>query len=139
TKAFLRASVPSCLCASKKISLAEFAPMTPAVSPAAAPPAPKASAGLEGVVAAKSAICFIDGVAGRLVYRGYEIGDLVEHTTFEEVAHLLWDDKLPNKAELADLKKQIAANMALPAHVVKLIEALPASMQPMDALRTAVS
>ena len=101
--------------------------------------APKASAGLEGVVAAKSAICFIDGVAGRLVYRGYEIGDLVENTTFEEVAHLLWDDKLPNKTELAELKKQISNNMALPAHVSRLMESLPAQMQPMDALRTAVS
>src|SRR3954447_19271931 len=94
-------------------------------------------AGLEGVVAAKSAICFIDGVAGRLVYRGYEIGDLVENATFEEVAYLLWEDKLPNRAELAELKKQIAANMALPAHVSRLIETLPATMQPMDALRTA--
>lgn len=102
-------------------------------------PAPKSSAGLEGVVAAKSGICFIDGIAGRLVYRGYEIGDLVEHASFEEVANLLWDDKLPNKTELAELKKQIAANMSLPAHVAKLLEVLPASMQPMDALRTAVS
>src|SRR5215210_18508 len=59
----------------------------------------KSGAGLEGVVAAKSAICFIDGTAGRLVYRGYEIGDLVEHTTFEEVAFLLWDERLPNRGE----------------------------------------
>jgi citrate synthase len=101
--------------------------------------AAKPSAGLEGVVAAKSSICFIDGAAGRLVYRGYEIGDLVEHASFEEVAHLLWDEKLPNKSELADLKKQIAQNVALPAHVSKLLETLPAQMQPMDALRTAVS
>ena len=55
----------------------------------------KAKAGLEGVVAAKSEICFIDGDAGRLVYRGYEIGDLVENATFEEIAFLLWDGKLP--------------------------------------------
>src|SRR3954463_12912651 len=97
-----------------------------AAVPSAAGAAPaKSSAGLEGVVAAKSAICFIDGVAGRLVYRGYEIGDLVENATFEEVAYLLWEDKLPNRAELAELKKQIAANMALPAHVSRLIETLP--------------
>jgi citrate synthase len=102
-------------------------------------PAAKSSAGLEGVVAAKSAVCFIDGIAGRLVYRGYEIGDLVEHTTFEEVAHLLWDEKLPNKAELVALKKQLAENAALPAHVTKILQALPAQTQPMDALRTAVS
>src|SRR5258705_6927180 len=95
----------------------------PATSPAAA--ATKPSGGLEGVVAAKSEICFIDGVAGRLVYRGYDIGDLVENATFEEVAFLLWDGKLPNKAELTQLKKDIAANMALPAHDAKVLEALP--------------
>jgi citrate synthase len=102
-------------------------------------PAPKPAAGLEGIVAAKSAICFIDGLAGRLVYRGYDIGDLVENATFEEVAFLLWDEKLPSKAELAELKRQIAANLALPAPVAKMLETLPAHTQPMDALRTAVS
>ena len=116
--------------------------MTQAVSPSsAAPAAPRSpsSAGLEGVVAAKSEICFIDGIAGRLVYRGYEIGDLVENASFEEVAHLLWDARLPNKAELQQLRKDIAANMALPEHVSKLLADLPAKMQPMDALRTACS
>src|SRR5688500_13979821 len=119
--------------------------MTQAVSsassavPAAGAGAPKPGAGLEGVVAAKSEICFIDGIAGRLVYRGYDIGDLVENATFEEVAHLLWDGRLPNKAELAQLKRDIAANMALPEHVSKLITDLPGTMQPMDALRTACS
>lgn len=108
-------------------------------SPAEAAPKNPASAGLEGVVAAKSEICFIDGIAGRLVYRGYEIGDLVEHASFEEVAYLLWDGKLPNKSALAELKKDIAASMALPEHVSKLVAALPAKMQPMDALRTACS
>src|SRR5438034_5195330 len=97
--------------------------LSPALSPASKPSAP--GAGLEGVVAAKSEICFIDGIAGRLVYRGYEIGDLVENASFEDVAHLLWDGKLPNQAQLAQLKKDIAANMALPAHVAKVLEALP--------------
>jgi citrate synthase len=114
--------------------------MTQAAVPSAAGAAPaKSSAGLEGVVAAKSAICFIDGVAGRLVYRGYEIGDLVENCSFEEVAYLLWKEKLPNKAELADLKKEIAGDATLPEHVSKLLADLPANMQPMDALRTACS
>jgi citrate synthase len=117
--------------------------MTQAVSTssaaAGASAAPKSSAGLEGVVAAKSEICFIDGVAGRLVYRGYDIGDLVENASFEEVAFLLWDGRLPNRAELDQLKKDIAANMALPEHVSKLLADLPGSMQPMDALRTACS
>ena len=96
-------------------------------------------AGLEGVVAAKSEICFIDGVAGRLVYRGYEIGDLVENASYEEVAFLLWDGKLPNKSELAQLKRDIGSNMSLPPHVAKILESLPAATQPMDALRTACS
>lgn len=111
--------------------------MTQAVSTPVSKPA--SSAGLEGVVASKSEICFIDGIAGRLVYRGYEIGDLVENASFEEVAHLLWDGKLPNASELSQLRKEIAANMTLPAHVSKIIESLPAQTQPMDALRTACS
>jgi citrate synthase len=59
--------------------------------PAGAAPAAKAAAGLQGVIAAPSAICFIDGNAGRLVYRGYEITDLVGQVSFEETASLLWD------------------------------------------------
>ncbi|QOV91694.1 citrate/2-methylcitrate synthase [Humisphaera borealis] len=98
-----------------------------------------AKGGLQGVVAAQSDICFIDGDAGRLVYRGYEIGDLVENASFEETAYLLWDGKLPNKTELATLKQQLSASMALPAHVLAVIKALPAGTQPMDVLRTAVS
>src|SRR5687767_10651644 len=113
---------------------------TPSAAAAAgAPKAAGSTAGLEGVVAAKSEICFIDGDAGRLVYRGYEIGDLVENASFEEVAFLLWDGKLPNKGELATLKQQLAASMSLPPHVLATLKALPASTQPMDALRTAVS
>jgi citrate synthase len=98
-----------------------------------------AKGGLQGVVAAQSEVCFIDGEAGRLVYRGYEIGDLVENASFEEVAFLLWDGKLPNKSELATLKQQLAASMALPPHVLATLKALPPTTQPMDALRTAVS
>ena len=101
--------------------------------------AKKPSGGLEGVVAAKSEICFIDGNAGKLVYRGYDIADLVENATFEEVAFLLWDGKLPNKAELATLKKQLSESSALPEHVINLLRALPRQTQPMDALRTAAS
>ena len=111
-----------------------------ASAPAPVAPAPKKpGGGLEGVVAAKSEICFIDGNAGKLVYRGYDIADLVENATFEEVAFLLWDGKLPNKSDLAALKKQLAEAMALPPHVVEILQALPDKTQPMDALRTAAS
>ena len=100
---------------------------------------PKAPGGLEGVVAAKSEICFIDGQAGRLVYRGYEIGDLVENATFEETAHLLWDGELPTRSDLDQLKRDLGASTKLPAHVIAILKALPADTQPMDALRTAAS
>src|SRR3982751_2158607 len=98
--------------------------MTTAVSPASAPPAPKSNAGLEGVVAAPSDICYIDGVAGRLVYRGYEIGDLVENATFEEVAYLLWEGRLPDVAELKQLKADLV-DSALPPHTTGLLRLLP--------------
>lgn len=99
----------------------------------------KNAAGLQGVVAAPSAICFIDGQAGRLVYRGYEITDLVGQVSFEETAYLLWDEKLPNAKELATLRAQLGESATLPAHVNKLLAELPTKTQPMDALRTACS
>src|SRR5437588_2426767 len=108
-------------------------------SAAAAAPAAKSAAGLQGVVAAPSGICFIDGNAGRLVYRGYEITDLVGNASFEETAYLLWDEKLPNQAELAELKKQLGAAATMPPHVSATLKALPRETQPMDALRTAAS
>jgi citrate synthase len=101
--------------------------------------ATKAKAGLEGVVAVPSTICFIDGTAGRLVYRGYDIGDLVEHSTFEEVAYLLWDGDLPNRAQLGALRKDLANSVTLPPHVISLLRDLPKQTQAMDALRTGVS
>ncbi len=99
----------------------------------------KSAAGLEGVVAAPSEICFIDGSAGRLVYRGYDIGDLVENATFEETAFLLWESKLPNRSELSRLKSELSTNAALPDHTLAVLKSLPASTEPMDALRTAAS
>lgn len=99
----------------------------------------KSGAGLEGVVAAKSSICFIDGTAGRLVYRGYDIGDLVENATFEEVAFLLWEERLPTRSQLHALRQQLGASATLPPHVTSILRALPPETQPMDALRTACS
>ena len=99
---------------------------------------PKPS-GLEGVVATQSSICFIDGDAGRLIYAGYDISDLVQHCSFEETVYLLWHGELPNAVQLASLKADIGRQMALPAHVKALLEHLPRQTQPMDALRTATS
>jgi len=69
--------------------------------------------GLEGVVAATTALSKVDGLAGRLIYRGYNIHDLARTTTFEEVAHLLWFGHLPNKKELADLRARFAAERTI--------------------------
>ena len=99
----------------------------------------KPAGGLEGVVAAKSDICFINGTEGQLVYRGYDIGDVVENLSFEEVAFLLWEGKLPNRTELSALKKQLAESMSLPKHVQELLHTMPKGTEPMDALRTAAS
>jgi len=104
-----------------------------------APVPVKPSSGLQGVVAAPSDICFIDGQAGRLIYRGYEIEDLVENATYEEVAYLLWDGRLPNQSELTALREELQTQAAIPESALAILRALPSTTAPMDALRTVVS
>lgn len=96
-------------------------------------------AGLEGVVATTSKICFIDGDAGVLSYFGYNIHTLAEHATFEEVIYLLWHGKLPNKGELAQLKAALVAERELPNEVTAFLKNVPEGSSPMEVLRTAVS
>ena len=96
------------------------------------------AAGLEGVVAGESEICFIDGYAGVLSYRGYNIHTLAEHASFEEVIFLLWNGWLPKPAELAELKKNLGTNRGIPTGVVDFLKTA-ANANPMDVLRTAVS
>ena len=95
-------------------------------------------AGLEGIIAAESEICFIDGDAGILSYQGFDIHTLAENATFEEVIFLLWNGRLPKQAELDGLKKSLVAERAIPAEVTKFLGSVPKSV-PMDVLRTAVS
>src|ERR1700761_25978 len=95
-------------------------------------------AGLEGVVAGESEICYIDGYAGVLSYRGYNIHTLAEHATFEEVIWLLWKGSLPKREELERLKADLFANAAIPEQGVDFLKA-NLSAAPMDVLRTAVS
>jgi len=95
--------------------------------------------GLEGVVVAQSTISKVFGEEGRLVYRGYEIEDLAENASFEEVCHLLWHGELPDGAALDELRSALVAERALPSQVIDILRALPASTHPMAALRTAVS
>jgi len=95
-------------------------------------------AGLEDVVAASSAICYLDGNRGVLAYFGYDIHDLARAVTFEEVCYLLWHGRLPNRAELGDLQSQLAAARALSEPILRLMKQLPAS-NGMDMLRTLTS
>lgn len=95
-------------------------------------------AGLEGVVAGESEICFIDGYEGILSYRGYNIHTLAKNATFEETIWLLWKGALPKREELAKLKADLVAHAGIPAEVQEFLKAnLKAS--PMHVLRTAVS
>ncbi len=98
---------------------------------------PKAT-GLEGVVAADSQICFIDGEAGVLSYRGYNIHTLADNATFEETVYLLWYGRLPKRSELDELKAALVANRQIPLPVVDFLGKVPQA-NPMDVLRTAVS
>ncbi len=98
----------------------------------------KPKAGLEDVVAASSAICYLDGERGVLAYYGWDIHDLARGATFEEVCHLLWHGRLPTRAELGDLQTQLAAARPLPDPVLRLMRQLPRS-DGMDMLRTMTS
>ena len=98
-----------------------------------------ATAGLRGVVAAQSAIGDVNGEQGILIYQGYDIHDLAEHSTFEEVIFLLWNGRLPKSDELADFKAKISSNYDAPAQVIELMKLFPKDGDPMDVLRTAVS
>ncbi len=95
--------------------------------------------GLEGIVAATTALSKVEGTEGRLIYRGYNIHDLARTTSFEEVAYLLWFGQLPDQAQLTDLQAQLARQRTLPTSVVRVLHDLPDNAEPMDALRTAAS
>jgi citrate synthase len=95
--------------------------------------------GLEGIVAAQTAISMVDGANGRLVYRGYVIADLAEEMSFEEVAYLLWYGQLPNRAQLEGLTNELAASRSLTPAATTSLDALPKDTDPMDVLRSVVS
>jgi citrate synthase len=98
-----------------------------------------ATAGLRGVVAAQSAIGDVNGEEGKLIYQGYDIHDLAEHSTFEEVVFLLWNGRLPKQEELDDLTKQIRENYKVPSEIIAGMKYMPKDAEPMDVLRTCVS
>lgn len=100
---------------------------------------PSASKGLEGIVAAQTAISFIDGLNGRLYYRGIDINALAEHSTFEETTALLWYGDLPTAGQLANFQRKMIENRLVPNEIVALLLVLPRKTPPMGVLRTAVS
>jgi citrate synthase len=95
--------------------------------------------GLEGIVASQTAISMVDGANGRLVYQGYVIADLAEEMSFEEVAFLLWEGRLPTRAELEALSLELAVNRSLAQAANIALDALPSDTDPMDVLRSVVS
>jgi 2-methylcitrate synthase/citrate synthase II len=99
---------------------------------------PEYSPGLAGVIAGETAICWVDPNAG-LMYRGYDIHEMGDKATFEEVAYLLLNGELPNGKQLNEFRQQIAAERALPQEVEQMLKLLPRSTHPMDTLRTGVS
>ncbi len=95
--------------------------------------------GLEGVVATTSKICYIDGDQGVLAYRGIDIHELADHSTFEETCYLLWHGKLPTEKELKELHSRLAAERKLDPAIIDFLRSVPKGSAPMDVLRTAVS
>jgi citrate synthase len=96
-------------------------------------------AGLEDVIAARSAVCTVDGAAGRLYYRGYEIADLAGRVPFEDVTALLWRGELPDATAAAEFRGRLQKARGLPEPIRALLATLPRTCHPLDALRTALS
>ena len=100
---------------------------------------PKIQKGLDDVYVKESSICLVDGVKGRLLYRGWDIRDLAEHSSFEETVYILIHGKLPNREQLAEAKRAFGEARAIGPEIVKLLRCMPEDAPPIDVLRTAVS
>jgi citrate synthase len=102
-------------------------------------PTAVAGKGLEGIVAANSGICWIDGDAGILSYRGIDIHELAVHSSFEETTYLLWNGELPNAAALKEFSAQLAQAREIDARIIDRLHNIPETATPMEVLRTSVS
>jgi citrate synthase len=98
-----------------------------------------AATGLRGVVVGASTVSDVVGDKGELIYQGYNIHELAKSSTFEEVAFLLWNKRLPRRAELDELKHAIGEAYAVPKPIIDLLRQIPREADPIDVLRTAVS
>ena len=95
--------------------------------------------GLEGVIAAESEICQIDGEKGKLYYRGYSIEDLAEHSNFEEATFLLLNGNLPTATELEEFSQRMRQSRELAPVVQNMIRDFPAAGSPMELLQSVIS
>jgi 2-methylcitrate synthase len=102
-------------------------------------PKPKKSVALSGVTAGNTALCSVGRTGNDLHYRGYDILETAEHAEFEEIAHLLIHETLPDRAELAAYKQKLRGLRGLPDAVRHVLEAIPAATHPMDVMRSGVS
>lgn len=100
---------------------------------------PVTAKGLEGIVANSSRLSDVRGLEGKLIYVGYDIGELAGKASYEEVIHLLWHGHLPNRKELEDLCRNLRTRRELPQGVIRFLTRAPKTANPMDVLRTAVS
>jgi len=98
-----------------------------------------AATGLRGVVVGASTVSDVVGDKGELIYQGYNIHELAKSSTFEEVAFLLWNKRLPRRSELDELKRAIGEAYAVPKPIIDLLRQIPREADPIDVLRTAVS
>jgi citrate synthase len=101
--------------------------------------APIKARGLEGVIALESRLSSIDGERGKLIYRGYDINDLAEGASFEEVAYLLSNGELPTQDQLDDLRRQLRSERVLPTPVMEFLRNIPDDAHPMAVLQTVIS
>ena len=99
---------------------------------------PILNTGLRGFKVATTRISDVDGTVGRLIYRGYLVQDLAGKVSFEEVAYLLLYERLPQKQELENFKKQLAGERGVPPEVIAALETRPKNALPMDILQAAV-
>lgn len=98
-----------------------------------------AAKGLQNIVVGQSRLSLVNGAEGKLIYAGYKIEDLAEHASFEEVIHLLWQGKLPNRWQLTMITKALQAEAALSPEIIALMKSFPKAATPMSVLRTVVS
>src|SRR6266480_2272542 len=97
------------------------------------------SRGLEGIIANTTRLSDVIGDKGQLIYCGYDINELAGKVSYEEVVYLLWNNRLPNRAELEKCSNQLRSERELPGGIVDFIKAAPNDANPMDVIRTAVS